>query len=155
MSYRRFFKNISQEVIRDFTSFGNPVILIIISAIFVGIAIKLLYILLGLMLVEIFCWAIKFFYYKKRPQEEVNDNTPERINAGSFPSLHSARSSFVFTCLLFLSDNIILKILFITLIIIVGLTRISLKKHYLSDVIAGYFIGITLSIVLNQFNFFS
>ncbi len=154
MSYKRFFKIVSGEVIRDFTSFGNPFILIIISSIFIGIEIKLLYIILGLLLTEMFCWIIKFFYYKKRPKEEVHANILERINAGSFPSLHSARSSFIFTCLFILSDNIILKILFITLIIIVGLTRIHLKKHYLSDIIAGYFIGIILSLILHQFNFF-
>ncbi len=154
MSYKRFFKIISQEVIRDFTSFGNPIILIIISAIFLGITVKLLYIILGLLLVELFCWIIKFFYYKKRPKEEVHANIPERMNAGSFPSLHSARSSFIFTSLFLLSNSIGLRILFIILIIIVGLTRISLKKHYLSDIIAGYFIGIIFSLIENYLNFF-
>lgn len=150
MSYHRFFKNTSEEITRDFTSFGNPFILLIIATIFIGVSLKLLYIALGLLIVELFCWVIKFFYYKKRPKEEVHSNILERINAGSFPSLHSARSSFIFVSLFLLADNIILKIIFIILIALVGLTRISLKKHYRSDVIAGYIIGIAISLLWRQ-----
>lgn len=153
MKYHRFLKNISEEAIRDFTSFGNPFLLLIISAMFVGITTRLSYIALGLLSIEVLCWIIKYFYYKKRPKEEAHSNIPERINAGSFPSLHSARSSFVFVSLFMLTDNLIFKILFITLIAIVGLTRILLRKHYLSDIIAGYVIGILTSITLKFLGF--
>lgn len=147
---KRFFKNSVSEIMRDFTSFGNPFLLILVSAIAIGVNIKLGIIMGGLVFVEFFGSIIKFFYYKKRPREEKYENVLEKINGGSFPSLHSARSSFVFVSLFFLFNNYYLKIVLLLIPLIVGLTRISLKKHYLSDVIGGYAIGILTALLWKQ-----
>ncbi len=151
MSYKRFLQNSAAEITRDFTSFGNPFLLIFVSAIAIGVNFRLAAIIGGLVFVELFSSTIKFFYYKRRPKQEKYDNFLERINAGSFPSLHSARSSFVFVTLFFLFSNYYLKIVLLLIPIIVGMTRISLKKHYLYDIIAGYIIGILTFIALKFF----
>ncbi len=141
MKYERYFKNIASELIRDLTAFGNPAILLIISILILGVNRNILFIILGLLLTEFISGAIKFFYHKERPNKEEHSNILERLNARSFPSLHSARSAFVFVTFFALSDNIYLKILFLMMPIIIGITRILLKKHYLIDVIAGYILG--------------
>jgi len=155
MSYKRFFQNSANEIIRDFTSFGDPFLLILVSAIAIGVNFKLAAVIIGLAFIELFSSTIKFFYYKKRPKQEKYDNFLERINAGSFPSLHSARSSFVFVSLFFLFNNNYLRIVLLLIPLIVGLTRISLKKHYISDIIAGYVIGILASIAIKLCGFFN
>ena len=154
MKYIPFLKKITSETIRDLTSFGNPIVLLIVSIIFLGINIKIISIIIGLITVELFCIIIKYFLHRERPKKENYENTIERINAGSFPSLHSARSSFVFSSLLLISTVLSQKIFFLILILIVGITRILMKKHYISDVIAGYIIGIGFSLLFNYLKFF-
>lgn len=138
---KAFTKKILNEIVRDLTSFGNPIILIIISAILLGFGLNLIIIILGLIIVEIICSIIKLIYKKERPNKEEHSNILEKINSRSFPSLHAARSSFVFLTLFFLSNSNISKTMFIAMILLIGLTRILLKKHYLIDVIVGYAIG--------------
>jgi len=142
MKYIGYFKKIFKDSLRDFTSLGNPLVLVIISLFIIGLSIKLVYIIIGLIFIEIIGSLIKIVYYKRRPCKESYNNILEKIDSGSFPSLHSARASFVFTTLFILSSNTFLKILFIILIVIVILTRILLKKHYIKDTIAGAILGI-------------
>lgn len=148
--YKKFFNNLFAEIIRDFSSFGSPFILILFSLILIGINFKLLGIIVGLIFVETFGSLIKFFYYKKRPNEEKYNNFLEKIDSSSFPSLHSARSSFVFLSLFLFYDSPT-KIILLFIPLIVGLTRVLLKKHYVLDVIAGYFLGVSTFLVLKLF----
>ena len=64
----------------------------------------------------------------------------EKIDAGSFPSVHSARA-MLFALILYgvVPPHIALLVFIIPLI--VGYTRIKLGKHYLVDVLGGYVLG--------------
>ena len=128
------------ETVRDFTAFGDPLILIILSALILGLDKNLIYILIGLIFIELVSRGIRIFYYKDRPRKETHNNFLEKLDASSFPSIHSARSSFVFLVLYSLT-NYPANLLFILLFLIVGFTRIILKKHYLIDIIFGFIIG--------------
>jgi membrane-associated phospholipid phosphatase len=143
-------KNISESV-RDITSFGSPIILIILSSLIIGINFILFKIILGLIAIEILGSAIKFFYSKERPHKEAHSNFLEKIDARSFPSLHVARSSFIFLTLFFLLNALYIKILLIILMFLVGTSRIILKKHDLQDVLGGIIMGIGISILWKIF----
>jgi len=148
---KRYTKKIFSETIRDLTSFGNPLILVILAVLILGGNLILGKIILGLVAIELFCTLIKILYHKNRPVNEAYTNMMERINASSFPSLHTARSSFVFLILFFIIPVYPIKIISITMIILIGTSRILLKKHYLSDVIVGLLIGIIFSFIWMEF----
>lgn len=141
MKFKNYFNKIFAEFARDFTSFGNPLILIILSAMIIGINSNLIVIVIGLIFIELSCALIKLIWHKERPVRENHKNFLEKIDAGSFPSVHSARSLFVFLFLFTLiTENI--RFIFLGLPFIVGITRIILNKHYLIDICVGYLIGL-------------
>ena len=87
---------------------------------------------------------IKFIYMEKRP--DANSIKPAALYEAfqektSFPSGHSAIAA-AFTTLLHLEYHVTyLTYFFIFITLMAGLSRISLKRHYLKDVIAGYVLG--------------
>lgn len=91
--------------------------------------------------------AIKFFYSEKRP--DIKSVKPKALYEAfqertSFPSGHSAIAA-AFTTLLYLKYHMVyLTSLFIFISIMVGLSRIALKRHYLKDIIAGYVLGVAI-----------
>ncbi|MBU3912702.1 MAG: phosphatase PAP2 family protein [Nanoarchaeota archaeon] len=144
---KRGIKKIFLESVRDFTSLGNPVILALISLVLLGFSFVFWQLIFGLILVEVFCTIIKIFFHRGRPRKEEYSNLLEKISAGSFPSLHTARSAFVFLVLSFLSSDVVIKTIFIVLMILIGASRVILKKHYVSDVFAGLVIGALASLL--------
>lgn len=149
MSQRYFKKNLS-EMFRDLTSFGNPVILIILLLIFLGINSLFWKIILGLAFTEVLCSIIKILYYKERPKKEKYATIIEKIDAGSFPSIHTARATFIFLALFVITNTLLTKFTLLAMILIVGASRIILKKHRLQDVIMGAVIGAIIFILWRE-----
>ncbi len=139
-----FRKSKYTEYVRDLTSLGNPIILGFVSIISIGLNIELLYIAIGLIINDIIGMTIKYFFPKTRPNKQSYTTALEKIDAGSFPSIHSSRTSFIFLTLGYLSGDIYTFIVFTLLVLITGYSRIFLKKHFLIDVMAGYVLGISL-----------
>jgi undecaprenyl-diphosphatase len=82
---------------------------------------------------------IKYIIARARPYEVLNISNLVPATLSSFPSGHTIA---VFCVLPFLSKAFPKpKIIFWTLAVLVGFSRIYLGVHYLSDVIAGAFIG--------------
>lgn len=92
--------------------------------------------------------AIKFLFFKERPAPQTYSNRFQKIDASSFPSIHTANGftisffgvalclhmfqyTFVFNKLFRLSLGALWFLVYIT----VGLSRIVLKKHYPIDVL--------------------
>lgn len=141
-----FFKYKFNDWSRDFTSLANPVILIIIPFIVLFEQHKsAFYILLcALAINEVLGSLIKIFFPKTRPNAQKYTNLLEKIDAGSFPSLHSSRITIVYLTLFSFANLLIFKIIFISIIPIVMLSRINLKKHFLTDIIGGFVIGLII-----------
>ena len=131
---------------RDFTSLANPLILIFVPFIFLFRNNKeYFYVLLFTLLInEILGSAIKIIFPKTRPNGQKYSTLIEKIDAGSFPSLHSSRITIVYLILFSATTFIAFKILFIAIIPIVMLSRINLKKHFLTDILGGFVIGVVL-----------
>ena len=103
---------------------------------------------LSLIIIIVLSIAIKWFYFKERPKKQKKTNLFERLDASSFPSIHSMRAfSLAFWFSIFF-DNL-LFIFYVSLIaLIVAYSRIYLKKHYLIDIVGGIFFAAVINIVI-------
>jgi undecaprenyl-diphosphatase len=101
--------------------------------------------------------VLKAFIYSPRPMNELVLET-----GNSFPSGHVTSTVVLFGLLTFFawqtwkttSMKAATSALFVTIVSLVGFTRIYLNVHWLSDVIGGYFLGafwITFCIVITPY----
>jgi membrane-associated phospholipid phosphatase len=91
---------------------------------------------------------IRIVYFKERPNKARHDTLFLRIYNSSFPSVHAMRA---FILAFFFSQHYfswILLIVTVSLAILVGYSRIFLKKHDFIDVIVGSILGIILAFFL-------
>ena len=86
--------------------------------------------------------ALKFLVARERPSELFDIG----IVIYSFPSMHAAVCFAVVPILDWEFPK--LKVFWITLGVLVGLSRIYLQVHYLSDVVAGALIGYVIGLVV-------
>lgn len=133
-----------KEWTRDITSLANPLILILIPFIFLGSSSAFYILLLALLINEIVASVIKIVFPKKRPTGQTYSNLIEKIDAGSFPSLHASRITLVYFTLLSNTDSLAIKAVCVLIVILVILSRIRLKKHYWTDVLGGFVIGLLI-----------
>lgn len=138
-----FFKYKFNDWSRDFTSLASPLILLFVPFIFLIESNKngFFTLLIALAINEITGSLIKIFFPKTRPNGQKYNTLLEKIDAGSFPSLHSSRITLVYMTLFYYANLFELKIVFLAIIPIVMLSRINLKKHFWTDIIGGFFIG--------------
>jgi len=76
----------------------------------------------------------------------------EKIDAGSFPSIHASRISLVYFTLFNVTNLLSLKIAFISVIAVVAFSRVALKRHFWTDIIGGIVIGISIYFIFNYFS---
>lgn len=97
-------------------------------------------------------YTIKAFHKEKRPDfKKVSiSSLYQKFQEGStFPSGHSVNIA-LFTTMLHLEYGLILlTALFIIITLLVGLSRVSLQRHYTRDVIGGYVIGVLVALLLS------
>ena len=113
-----------------------------------------MHIALGLAVCYILVFILRVFYFKERPEKEHYFNLFTKINASSFPSLHTMSSIYVAVVL----ANAIKKpavSIFLTIVsLLIAYSRIYLKKHYFIDVFFGLILGVIVSIIyLSIINF--
>jgi len=146
-----FWKYKFEDWSRDFTSLANPLILVFVPFAVMGFQ-SLFYKLLILLLInEVLGSLIKIIFPKKRPNGQTYSNLIEKIDAGSFPSLHSSRITLVYLSLFSFTDIIGLKLAFLAVIPIVMLSRVQLKKHFWTDIIGGFVIGLLIWILSQNY----
>jgi len=97
--------------------------------------------------------AIKLFIHRVRPKESFKGRV--LIDFYSFPSGHAYASmmlTVIFTYLawVFLSPawTIAIAIMFGATTLLVGLTRVYIQAHFMSDVIGGWLIALPISIAI-------
>lgn len=147
-----FIKYKYKDWIRDFTSLGNPIILLFVPFAVLGPQRLYFSLLLALLVNEVFCSLIKLFFHKPRPDGQPYNGFLEKIDAGSFPSIHASRISLVYFTLFSHAESLGLQIAFLLVILIVAYSRVALKRHFWTDIIGGILIGISIYFA---FNFFS
>ena len=146
-----FLKYKFNDWLRDFTSLGNPLILLLIPFIALGNTSSYYKLLIALLVNEILCSTIKLVFHKPRPDGQAYKTILEKIDAGSFPSIHASRITLVYLTLFDFTDHLLLKIVFLTVILIVMYSRVALKRHFWTDIIGGLIIGASIFFIFDNF----
>ncbi len=133
------------DYIRDLTSLGNPLFIVLFSLVILGFSKAMLILFIALIANELICYSIKLVYRKARPEKQKHGNLAELIDAGSFPSIHASRASLAYLTLM-MNSSIYVSWIFVLLVVAVGYSRVYLKKHYWFDVAAGWVLGAVMSI---------
>ena len=126
--------------------------------------------LLGIATITAICNVYKLFTFKARPDNPdgtrpvlsfplrrwTNLLLPHKaveffhyVDASSFPSIHAARAFFLAFYFSGLSQSIFFSIVFLLIAFAVGKSRIVKKRHFASDVLAGFVLGLLIALVLN------
>ena len=134
---------------RDMTTFGGAYFYLILTLIFLVFhQYKIFYTLLfGFISTYIIGFIIRLFYFKERPAKEKYSNLITKIDASSFPSIHTARVMFIVLVLSRFFSNNLLTVIFIFIALLTAYSRIYIKKHYFIDVAAGFLIGVVIHLV--------
>jgi membrane-associated phospholipid phosphatase len=85
--------------------------------------------------------AIRLIYFKTRPKLRPARNLLERLDASSFPSLHTMRAAIL--AIILSQNQIVLAVLLLTAAG-VGYSRYKLQHHDPTDVTGGYIIGLLI-----------
>jgi undecaprenyl-diphosphatase len=146
--------DIMHSILRDLSAFGAlPFYLFISLFLLILGEIKLFWVLfIGLLLSYFFAFSIRLFYFKNRPIKVKYHNILEKIDASSFPSLHSWRIALLWLVLCFYYSNLVFWVLFGVLALIVLFSRYYLKKHYFTDILFGAVFGLIEGIALIVFS---
>lgn len=104
----------------------------------------------GIVLIYFITLGVRTFYFKSRPKKVKYKNFLEKIDASSFPSIHSARSIFIFLFLIFyvIADYLVLFLLLV-LTFLVMYSRIYLKKHNIMDLLGGILLAIFSFVIIS------
>jgi undecaprenyl-diphosphatase len=140
---REFIERQLHEIVRDWSAAGSFSLLLA-----VGLALLLVdrtlawALLVGLTLVELVGGALKLAAYRVRPDRQRYTNLLEKVDSGSFPSIHAARAAMTLTLVYLRSGRPAALVVGIPVLLLIGGSRILLKRHYLADVIVGAALGI-------------
>jgi undecaprenyl-diphosphatase len=139
-----------KEFIEDSSAFGSLSFFLFLIFLFLILGeVKLgIWLILGFILSFAFVIIIRLFYFKERPQKKEYKNIIEKINASSFPSLHSWRIVMIFVFLSYYYNSIYLVIFLGIIAILVFFSRKYLKFHYWTDIIFGAIFGLIMSLLI-------
>lgn len=105
-------------------------------------------------------WAvIKLLFYKPRPEEQLFSNRLQKIDASSFPSVHTSNATIIaiirarwwHQSMKLWADTFQIIPLIVSVCCIcaaIALSRVALDKHYPIDVFAGMILGTTIVALL-------
>ena len=134
------------EVFQDLKALaGVPIFILLVTSFFVlGRREVALQLSLGFVASYAVTIATRAVYFRRRPDKEGYKGFISKIDASSFPSLHSMRAGVLASVLSLSFSNIILTIVFALASIGVAISRVVQKRHFASDVVAGLIIGVVI-----------
>lgn len=126
----------------EVTAFGSPVVYLPMIVLLwrLGLADWQLPVVI-LVLTEAACGVWKLAWPVPRPVPRPPKTFLDRYDAGSFPSIHSARAAACATWLVRTLHDPLLSILAVALVLGVGWSRVHLRQHYWRDVVGGFCAG--------------
>ena len=133
------------NLLNHISALGSKEITLLIPIFFFLIDEKILAykIFLGLIIIYSIGIIIRLTYNKERPKHKPRNNILQKIDANSFPSMHSSRSTFLLIILIQYFEYQIKIIAFFYIIYITILyARIHKKRHDFIDLVGGIFLGI-------------
>ncbi|MBI4139463.1 phosphatase PAP2 family protein [Candidatus Woesearchaeota archaeon] len=141
----------NKEWITDGTGLGGLPIYGIVTILFfvTGYELRSYQLASGFIIFYCSTMLIRYFYFKKRPKEELYTTTVQKLDASSFPSLHASRVTTLTLITASFYENTAVTILLIISAAAICWTRIVLRRHDIIDVSGGIILGmLTTGIVL-------
>jgi len=137
-------KKASREFWDSVTSLGLPSFIILALVLFWGMNQSFSFVVSMVLyfFLEATGAGIKLIYQKDRPQPETRNTLFERYQSGSFPSLHTARISYLTMIVVFsglFSQTV--SVMMLLVLVLVAYSRIHLKKHFPLDIVGGLIVG--------------
>lgn len=86
--------------------------------------------------------VVRMFYFKDRPHKQSHANFIEKIDAASFPSLHTARTVAMVLIVLNTLQNHAVTAFLVAFSALIIYSRVYLKKHDWEDVAGGIILGV-------------
>lgn len=149
--YSKIMKKLTKDVFRDITSLGGLPLLGILFLFLIAYDVRqAVFFGIGIALIVIIGVLIKIMSPKKRPDGQTHTNIIEKIDAGSFPSLHAARTLFTGLFFALLVGDLYLSVLITLLVLLIGASRVYRKRHYWIDIAGGYVLGIVVWFIMTQ-----
>lgn len=130
---------------RDITAFGGTPFYILLWVFLILIREYWLFLKLigGFLFILMVTAIIKSIYHKERPLKQEYHNFAERIDASSFPSMHTVRAFFFsLTLIAFFKYELWASMFLVALALLISYSRIFLKKHDWWDLLGGIILGI-------------
>lgn len=106
---------------------------------------ELLILIVSILVAAVIVFAIKFTVRRSRPEGEWG-KIYRSTDPHSFPSGHATRAMMLAVIMLGLSPR--LGILLLVWAPLVGLARVAMGVHYLSDVLAGMVLGVLIGVAV-------
>jgi len=149
------YKWMLDTLMRDFTALGGFLLIsgIVLSVLLLQQKELFYFLLFGYFFIHFLGAGIKALHFKPRPNHQTYHNLIEKIDAGAFPSVHTARTFFFSLGLAYFFQNFAMTILLLLTAIIVSYSRVYLKKHDWWDLLGGLMLAL-LTFWL-AFNFFA
>jgi undecaprenyl-diphosphatase len=138
------FQKFIPQLFRDLTSLGSLVffawiLLFVLAMKEFSLFLQLVF---GTVFTLIMVVFIRMVYFKNRPNKQNHSNFIERMDASSFPSLHSARIVFLAITLASFFKTEYVTIFFTIFAVLVMYSRYYLRKHDLWDILGGILLGL-------------
>ena len=151
MGFLKPYQKYQSQLFRDLTSLGSLVFFILVGIFVLSFQEYLLFwrLVFGGIFTLIATVLIRMFYFKNRPKKQQHDNFVERIDASSFPSLHTGRTIFLALLLINYFNNTYVTLFLTIFSLLIAYSRIHLQKHDWYDLFGGLVLGIITYLLAN------
>jgi len=141
------------ELLQDIKGLsGVPIfIAVVLISFFAGEKSLALQLVAGLVLAYAVTVILRIAFFSQRPDKQKFTNFVEKLDASSFPSLHSMRAAVLATVLSLHFDNSLLTAFFALTAIAIAVARVLQKRHFARDVIAGLVLGVIVGFLVVRF----
>lgn len=145
-----------KEFLEDVKALGGLPLYVVLTALFFIMGYSAMSVGLIICLVLSYCltMSIRFLFFRQRPDKESFRGFAQKIDASSFPSLHSMRSSCLAVLLMIFFSNIWVSVIMTLGAVGVAVVRVVQKRHFPSDVIAGLIFGVVIAWIAIWFQSF-
>ena len=135
-----------EEVMRDTTAFGGLAVygFAALLLLLLGNTTVFVTLVIGIALCYAIVSPIRIFFFRRRPDKQKFSGVFTKIDAGSFPSMHSTRATVLAIVLAQVFAQPLVRALLVLGVVSVIVTRVLLKRHYISDVIGGVVLGMLI-----------
>lgn len=136
-----------EEVLRDTTALGGLAVYGFITVLFfaIGKTETSIILIIAFIISYAIVSLIRLIFFRKRPKKQKYKSWITKIDAGSFPSIHSARAAILAFVLWTIFPQILVKVLLVLSVLAVIVTRVMLKRHYIGDVVGGVVLGLLVA----------